>query len=108
MSRVDSISTTSPVTYSIDFDALASAQNSDAELHSLLHCKSALQSEQVSIPGYLAQLYCNTSSFKPRPYVPAVIRRKVFDAIHNLSHQGPRATTKLVSQRKKTIRVLTI
>ena len=37
MSRVDSISTTSPVTYSIDFDALASAKNSDAELRSLLH-----------------------------------------------------------------------
>ena len=44
-------------------------------------------------------LYCDTSSGKPRPYVPLSLRRQLFNSIHCLSHPGIRATTKLITQR---------
>ncbi|GFY61873.1 integrase catalytic domain-containing protein [Trichonephila inaurata madagascariensis] len=36
---------------------------------------------------------------RPRPFVPASERRRVFDALRGLSHPGSRATARLISTR---------
>lgn len=46
-----------------------------------------------------ANLYCDTSSPNPRTYITPAFRRQVFESLHYLSHPGPAATAKLVSER---------
>jgi cleavage and polyadenylation specificity factor subunit 1 len=58
-----------------------------------------LQLEKILIPGTSVELYCDTSSGKPRPYIPSPLRRQMLNYIHSLSHPGIKATAKLVSQR---------
>jgi cleavage and polyadenylation specificity factor subunit 1 len=93
LSRIESVS--APVTH----DALAAYQADDNELQTLLVANTALRLEKLLIPGTTVELYCDTSAGKPRPYVPALLRRQVLQSLHNLSHPGTRATAKLVSQR---------
>jgi cleavage and polyadenylation specificity factor subunit 1 len=99
LSRVEVI--TAPVSH----DALAAAQAGDEELRTLLVSTTALQLTKILIPGPSAELYCDTSSGKPRPYVPSPLRHQVFDSLHSLSHPGIKATAKFVSQQRETIRV---
>ena len=56
-------------------------------------------SPKFPIPGTSVELYCDTSSGKPRPYVPPPLRLQIFNSLHSLSHPGIRASTKYVSQR---------
>jgi cleavage and polyadenylation specificity factor subunit 1 len=93
LSRVKVI--TAPVTH----DALAAAQKDDEELRALLVSTTSLQLAKILIPGTSVELYCNTSTHRPRPYVPSSLRRQIFDSLHSLSHPGIKATSKLVSQR---------
>jgi len=44
-------------------------------------------------------VYCETSSPNPRPYLPNSHRKLIFNFFHNLSHSGIKATTKLVGSR---------
>ena len=44
-------------------------------------------------------LLCDTSTPNPRPFLPVVCRRPIFDKFHNLSHPGVKATLKLLTQR---------
>jgi cleavage and polyadenylation specificity factor subunit 1 len=95
-SRIESIS--APVTH----DALAACQADDDELRTLLVTNTTLRPEKRFISGSTVELYCDTSAGKPRPYVPAPLRRQVFQSLHNLSHPGTKAAVKLVSQRAYT------
>ena len=45
------------------------------------------------------KLICDVSTGVPRPLVPKEFRQHVFDAIHNLSHAGTRATRRLITKR---------
>ena len=45
------------------------------------------------------QLYCYTSTFHPRPFVPKDARKPIFDTFHGLSHPGYSATLKLFKSR---------
>jgi hypothetical protein len=93
LSRVEVIA--APVTH----DALAVAQTDDDELRTLLVSSATLQLKKILIPVTAVELYCDTSSGKPRPYVPSPLRCQIFDSLHSLSHPGIKATAKLVSQR---------
>ena len=42
---------------------------------------------------------CDISTGKPRPVVPKCWRRKIFDCMHALAHQGARTTKRLVSTK---------
>jgi hypothetical protein len=80
-------------------DALASSQEGDNELQTLLASSIALRLDRQQIPGTTVSIYCDTSAEKPRPYVPSSLRLQVFQSVHNLSHRGTKATAKLVAQR---------
>ncbi|GFS92744.1 uncharacterized protein TNCV_1161601 [Trichonephila clavipes] len=51
------------------------------------------------MPGSTTEIFCDISTGTVRPHVPHALRRNVFLAVHNLSHPGIRATTKLISKR---------
>jgi hypothetical protein len=87
LSRVESI--TAPPSY----DAIAASQDSDDELRALLASNTALQLEKHLIPGTALSIYCDTSTGKPRPYVPAPLRLQVFQSVHDLSHPGTKSTS---------------
>jgi hypothetical protein len=81
------------------YDALAASQNSDDELRTLLGSIIALRLEKLRIPGTTVSIYCDTSTKRPRPYVPGPLRLQVFPSVHDLSHPGIKATTKLIAER---------
>ncbi|UYV80713.1 hypothetical protein LAZ67_19001520 [Cordylochernes scorpioides] len=95
LSRVEPISHRQPY----DPKSLAEAQAVDQELQAFLTSenRSSLQLEKVQIPETKISLYCDVSTAKPRPFVPAPCRRIIFSAYHNLSHPGVRATTRMVT-----------
>ncbi|UYV67691.1 hypothetical protein LAZ67_5001628, partial [Cordylochernes scorpioides] len=95
LSRVEPISHHQPY----DSKSLAEAQAVDQELQALLTSEnhSSLQLEKVQIPETNISLYCDVSTAKPRPFVPASCRHIIFSAYHNLSHPGVRATTRMVT-----------
>jgi cleavage and polyadenylation specificity factor subunit 1 len=95
----DTLSRVEVITTLVSHDALAAAQADDEELRTHLVSTTALQLTKILIQGTSAELYCDTSSGKPRPYIPSPLRRQVFDSLHSLSHPGIKATAKLISQR---------
>ncbi|XP_077550623.1 uncharacterized protein LOC144163773 [Haemaphysalis longicornis] len=94
LSRVATVSSAQ-----ITADVLAEAQPTDAELQELLKGTSALQLQEVPIPGSAPSICCDPSTGRSRPYVPLSHRRGVFNQLHNLSHPGIRASTRLVADR---------
>lgn len=78
---------------------LARAQRDDEELQGYRGSAPSLHLEPVPVPGSDAVLYCDVTASRRRPFVPLSLRRRVFDAIHGLSHPGTRASAKLVQQR---------
>ena len=58
-----------------------------------------LRLEDIPIGNSNISLLCNVSTGRPRPIVPISWRRRVFDAIHGLSHPSIRATRKLVASK---------
>ena len=97
LSRI-SVNAISPVS-TIDFQAMALAQQSDQEFHHLQSSNTSLSLEPVQLPASDTTLICDTSTGTPRPYVPESFRRGVFDALHKMSHPGIRATQKLITAR---------
>ena len=83
----------------IDHSAIAEAQQSDAELRELIKGRSSLKLKCSPMPGSEVTLHCDIPTSRPRLYLPASHRRQAFDRLHNLSHPGARATTRLVAER---------
>lgn len=93
LSRVDELQ--APV----DLEKLANLQVTDPELAELLQGETSLRLTKMNIPGSSTQIYCDTSTPTPRPFVPKPLRYQVFNCLHSLSHPGANATAKLVAQR---------
>ncbi|UYV79706.1 K02A2.6-like [Cordylochernes scorpioides] len=86
----DFLSCVEPISHHQPYDpkSFAEAQAVDQELQALLTSenRSSLQLEKVQIPETNISLYCDASTVKPRPFVPASCRPIIFSAYHNLSH----------------------
>lgn len=93
MSRIEAISLEQ------DNEALAKSQKTDLELADLRKSSSSLKLTAVIIPGTNTSVLCDVSTGKPRPYLTPPFRRSVFNKLHNLSHPGVRATTRLLTER---------
>ena len=93
--HIDSLSLDDTV---IDFDIIAHAQEEDEEIANLSDDDS-LKLRRVPIPFSDKTILCDMSTDIARPYIPASFRKSVFNALHNLSHPGIRATQKLCTER---------
>nr|VZI07627.1 unnamed protein product [Spirometra erinaceieuropaei] len=96
LSRIEMASIT---TDAIDFTLMAEAQRSDDELSQYRHENSSLRLQDVPLPTGTGTITCDLSTGHERPFVPATLQRRVFNALHNLSHPGVRATVKLITDR---------
>ena len=76
-----------------DLNAIAEKQGEDQEVAEYLDRLSL-----YPLPDGKT-LLCDTSTAKPRPFLPAACRRPIYDRFHNLSHPGVKATLKLLTQR---------
>ena len=98
LSRIESFFAPTTVPY----DEIAIAQKDDNELQ-LLRTSSQtnlqLQDIEWEIGGKTIKICCDTTNGRIRPYIPPPFRKAVFDSVHNLTHPGPRVTTKLVSRK---------
>jgi hypothetical protein len=94
----DTLSRVESVASSANPETLATAQDEEKELTSLLSGITTLRLQKIHIPGTTVSLYCDMAGVKPRPYVPS-LRRQVFDSLHSFSHSRINATGRLVSQR---------
>ena len=95
--EVDALNTPLDSISSIDYTAMARAQQDDPTLAD--PAGSSLQLRPVPLPTEDVTLLCDMSTGTPRPYVPQPFRRAVFDILHSLSHPGIRATQRLVTAR---------
>ena len=84
---------------SIDYPALAAAQEQDQELRELRQGTTSLQFKQIQIPGTTVPVTCKVSTPAARPFVSPQYRKAAFKSVHRLSHHGVKATVKLVTQR---------
>lgn len=96
LSRIESIVKPIP---QIDLESLATAQKEDQELQNLLKNDNVLDLKMTDIPGTNISLYCDSTTSKPRPFVPVSHRRQIFDTLHRLSHPGIKESARLVASR---------
>lgn len=95
----DALSRVEAISLPIDYLSLAKSQDSDPELLKLLNHGTALKLEKVTMKDTDVDVYCDVSTSNARPYVTPTYRKLIFNALHQLSHPGPRATAKMVTQR---------
>ncbi len=91
--------TISGVHLGIDYTAMATAQQQDAEVRAYRTARSSLQVEEVPFGPNGATLLFNVSTERARPIVPTSWKRQVFDLVHGLSHPSVRSTRKLIAKK---------
>lgn len=95
LSRVETITCPTP----IDYEELAKKQAEDKELERMRKTGKYVF-KSILMPNARTHIICETStSAAARPYLPLFFRRTAYQAIHDLSHPGIRATRKLVTAR---------
>lgn len=95
LSRIEAIS----MPNTIDYNEIAQAQTTDEELNDLLTNSDVLKFKAITLPDCSKSIYCDLSTGTARPYIPEIFRKKVFTTLHNLSHPGIRASSKLMRSR---------
>jgi len=95
LSRIESISM--PIIVSLQ--ELADYQKEDEELQVLLTSDSSLQLKKFILSGSTVPIYCDCSSALIRPYVPKLLRKRIFDVVHGLAHPSGRSTSKQLLQK---------
>ncbi|KAG8172588.1 hypothetical protein JTE90_027656, partial [Oedothorax gibbosus] len=93
-------------------EEFAKKQKSDPEVQQYMkNSGSSLQLSLTPCHTSIDDLWCDTSTGLPHPFVPEQFRRQIFEHLHNNSHPGVAATTKLICKRyvwphmKKTIKL---
>ena len=74
-------------------EEIVKSQEKCEELKHILNSDSALKLVKIQ------DLYCNIIGSTIRPFVPLEVRKKIFDAIHNMSHPGVIRSQKLIRER---------
>lgn len=97
LSRIEAVDGQDTINYAL----LKAEQDADEVLQQFLsgERETSLQLQSIIAPFTDIPIICNTSLGKLRPWVPPGHRRKIFDMIHGLAHQGKKPTTKLITDR---------
>ena len=84
----------------IDYVAMAVQQKTDCSIKRIISDpESALHVIRYQLPDSNECLLVDVSTGKPRPLVPAVLARTIFDLNHELSHAGVKAMRRLICER---------
>lgn len=78
---------------------LAEAQSSDDELRNLLQSNTSLILRPLRVDNSDITIFCDVSNDNTRPYIPKILRKRVFDVAHGLSHPSGRITKNLIKQK---------
>ena len=79
-----------------DFSQFSSFQQSCASVAAM---RSSSTLSVVTVKLSDGDLFCDNSTGRLRPLVPEVLRRSLFNALHNISHPGIRGSRRLMSAR---------
>ncbi|KAM0731565.1 hypothetical protein ACS0PU_002625 [Formica fusca] len=82
----------------VSLEDMTTYQQEDEELKSLL-TDSSLKLQKLILTGSSSPIFCDCSTDNIRPYVPQLLRRRIFDVVHGLSHPSGRSTCKLIRQK---------
>ena len=101
LSRIEANAVTYSTPPLVDYHTMAKAQQTDPELTTLLNSPSStsLKFEKVPLSTPGITIVCDISTEVKRPFVPAPLRRLVFDSLHSLSHPGIRAAQHLITSK---------
>ena len=83
----------------LDYVQMAKDQAADKDLQAYRTAVTGLRFQDISFAEQDCTLLCDVSTGTPRPLVPGSWRRRVFEAVHNLSHPGIKTTRKLVTAK---------
>ena len=83
----------------LDYAAMAVDQTAAPEVAVLRAAPTGMRLEEVPFDDSGCLLLCDVSLADPRPVVPAGWRRRVFDAVHGVSHPGVKTSVKMVASR---------
>lgn len=83
----------------LDYFSIAEAQRVDDDLQLLRRPGSKIILEKVACGPQKVLVWCDVSSGRPRPVIPEVWRRRVFDTLHGLSHPSIRTTRRLITDK---------
>lgn len=84
------------ISLAVHFPALAKAQKSGMQLAALRASPGRLLFDKLVLPTWEEKTVCGTSTGNVRPFVSLNFHRQVFEALHNISYPGIRATQRLV------------
>jgi len=94
----DALSRVNEVFIPEQFETLAKEQKEDQSVTQLKE-QPNLRLENITVPGTETELLCETSTGRPRPYVPASLRKPIYERLHNLGHPGVKASRELLRTR---------
>jgi cleavage and polyadenylation specificity factor subunit 1 len=83
----------------LSLNRIAQAQQNDEEMKTLVIEGKLTEIELREPDGKINRIIVNNDRPTPRPYIPASLRRQIFDAFHNLAHPGIKTTKKIISEK---------
>jgi transposase InsO family protein len=98
----DSLSRIEALQLPVDIELvdLAKQQSLDDELKYLLNSKDcSLKFKKFMWGSPPTELYCEMSGETIRPYIPASLRKRVFDMFHDSAHPNAKVTDRIIRQR---------
>ncbi|PIK63042.1 hypothetical protein BSL78_00049 [Apostichopus japonicus] len=87
-----------PASTLIDFAQIAAKQQHDIQLQELKD-STVMNFQEIPLPSSPGTIWCDMSTGSPRPFIPKVFRKDIFNSLHPMSHPGIRATRKLITDR---------
>ena len=82
----------------LDYEAVAVAQNNDADIKAMTQPISSLQLQHLLLSKNKT-ISCNVSQSDPRVLLPREFRQKAFEIVHFLNHAGIKSTNYMMKQK---------
>ena len=81
----------------INYDEITAAQNDDPETAAYHTVITSLKWEDVTVGDKSRTILYEINTGRPRPLIPKLFRRKIFNIIHGLSHPSGQTTARLMA-----------
>ena len=83
----------------VNYEDMAACQQNDPTVQAFRTAITGLILRDIPIGNSGKTLLCDTSTGKNRPIIPETWKRKVFEAVHNMSHPGINSTCRLMQSK---------